>query len=143
VNRRDDVVASLQAAPGFIGAQALYADIRARGARIGLATVYRILQALAAADQVDVVRSDDGEALYRWCRSTGHHHHLLCRCCGRAVELDAEVVEEWARTVADRHGFVAVDHVVEITGTCAACSTADPRPPHYPVDPDRPLPVDP
>lgn len=119
-------MASLRAAPGFIAAQALYADIRARGTRIGLATVYRTLQSLVASGEVDVVRPDDGEALYRLCRSSGHHHHLLCRDCGRAVELDAAVVEDWARAMAQRHGFVAADHVVELIGTCAQCHSAGP-----------------
>jgi Fur family transcriptional regulator, ferric uptake regulator len=122
MSRRDDVVAALRAAPGFVSAQGLHARIREDGARVGLATVYRALQALAAGGEADVVRSDDGEALYRLCRSSEHHHHLLCRECGTAVELDAAVVEDWARAVAKQHGFVAVDHVVEIVGTCASCS---------------------
>src|SRR5699024_9425246 len=96
--------------------------MRSTGTPIGLATVYRILQALAEAGEVDVVRTGDGEALYRLCRSTEHHHHLLCRRCGRAVELDAQVVERWATSVAEEHGFTAVDHVVEIVGTCADCA---------------------
>jgi Fur family transcriptional regulator, ferric uptake regulator len=122
VSRRDDVARELRAAPGFLGAQAIYARMRSTGTPIGLATVYRILQALAEAGEVDVVRTGDGEALYRLCRSTEHHHHLLCRRCGRAVELDAQVVERWATSVAEEHGFTAVDHVVEIVGTCADCA---------------------
>jgi Fur family transcriptional regulator, ferric uptake regulator len=122
VSRRDDVVLALRQAGGFLSAQTIYARIRDDGTRIGLATVYRILQTLATEGDVDVVRTGDGEALYRACRSAGHHHHLICRSCGQAVELDAEVVEQWARAVAQEHGFSAVDHVVEIVGTCAACT---------------------
>lgn len=121
MSRRDDVDAALRGAAGFLGAQAIYARIRAEGTPIGLATVYRILQDLAAAGQVDVVRSGEGEALYRLCGSPGHHHHLICRHCGRAVELDADVVERWAQEVAEEHGFTAADHVVEIVGTCRGC----------------------
>jgi len=123
MSRRDDVLAGLRATPGFISAQSLYADLRAGGVPIGLATVYRVLQSMATSGEADQVRSDDGEALYRLCRSDAHHHHLLCRDCGRAVEVDAEVVEEWARSVAAQHGFVEVDHTVEITGTCSTCAT--------------------
>jgi len=122
VSRRDDVLAALRSAPGFLSAQAIYARVRDAGTPIGLATVYRVLAAMAAAGEVDVVRAGEGEALYRSCRSDEHHHHLLCRACGRAVELDAHVVEEWARAMAVRHGFTAVDHVIEIVGTCAACT---------------------
>lgn len=122
MSRRDDVRTALQAAPGFLSAQEIYARIRAGGSPIGLATVYRITQAMTAAGEIDVVRAEDGEARYRLCRSAGHHHHLVCRRCGRAEELDADVVERWARAVAVEHGFTAVDHVVEIVGTCAPCT---------------------
>jgi Fur family ferric uptake transcriptional regulator len=93
-----------------------------QGDPVGLATVYRALQALADDGDVDILRTDDGQALYRRCSSGRHHHHLVCRRCGQAVELDAVVVEEWARAVAEQHGFVAVDHVVEIVGTCRDCA---------------------
>jgi Fur family transcriptional regulator, ferric uptake regulator len=128
MSRRDDVRSALRSASGFLGAQAIYARIRGEGAKIGLATVYRILQGLAAEGEVDVVRTGDGEALYRLCRSAAHHHHLLCRHCGQAVELDSDLVEQWARAVAERHGFTAVDHVVEIVGSCARCTGEPPDP---------------
>jgi Fur family ferric uptake transcriptional regulator len=114
---------------GFHSAQELHAMLRDRGEPVGLATVYRALQALAEDGEVDVLRHDEGEAVYRRCATTRHHHHLLCRSCGRAVELDDETVEDWARDVAGRHGFVAVDHVVEIVGTCADCAGAAPNRP--------------
>jgi Fur family ferric uptake transcriptional regulator len=126
MSRRDDVLAGLRGAPGFVSAQALYAGLRADGTRIGLATVYRVLQAMVVSGEADLVRSTDGEALYRLCRSDGHHHHLLCRGCGRAEEIDAAVVEDWARAVAARHGFVAVEHTVEFIGTCADCAGPGP-----------------
>jgi Fur family ferric uptake transcriptional regulator len=126
MSRRDDVCAALRGAEGFLSAQSLYGRLREGGTRIGLATVYRVLQTMATTGEIDVVRTAEGEALYRLCGSPVHHHHLLCRGCGRAVELDADVVERWARSVAREHGFTAVDHVVEITGTCADCARRTP-----------------
>jgi Fur family ferric uptake transcriptional regulator len=126
VSRRDDVVATLAQAQRFVSAQTLYADIRADGIRIGLATVYRILQALVSEGRADLVRTPDGEALYRICGSDRHHHHLLCRRCGHAVNLDDDTLEAWARSMAAAHGFTAVEHVIEITGECAGCSGRSP-----------------
>ena len=65
---------------------------------------------------VDVLRNGEGEAVYRRCAVTGHHHHLLCRSCGKAVEVEAPAVEAWAARTATEHGFTAVEHTVEIFG---------------------------
>jgi Fe2+ or Zn2+ uptake regulation protein len=96
--------------------------LRADGDAVGLATVYRTLQQLADDGDVDVLRTADGEAVYRRCSTGRHHHHLVCRSCGRTVELDAAAVERWARRMGEEHGFSDVDHVVELFGTCRECT---------------------
>jgi Fur family transcriptional regulator, ferric uptake regulator len=105
----------------FRSAQEIYARLRSAGTRVGLTTVYRALQALADGGEVDVLRSDDGEAAYRLC-SQSHHHHLVCRDCGRTVEVEGRAVERWADQIAGQHGFTQVEHTVEVFGTCADCS---------------------
>lgn len=104
----------------FHTAQEIFAALRQEGTRIGLATVYRALQAMVDDGEVDVLRTGEGEAAYRRC-STGHHHHLVCRSCGRTVEVEDEPVERWAAKVAAAHGFSDVEHEVEVFGTCADC----------------------
>lgn len=104
----------------FHSAQEIHAGLEAGGAKVGLATVYRNLQAMAADGEVDLRRTDDGEALYRAC-SPSHHHHLVCRECRRTVEIAAPAVERWAASVGQEHGFADVDHTVEVTGTCPDC----------------------
>lgn len=109
----------------FRSAQQLHEELRATGETVGLATVYRTLQSLSEAKAVDVLRTDDGEALYRRCAGSGHHHHLVCKECGRTVEIEGAPVETWARQVAQENGFVDVDHVAELFGTCAPCAEDD------------------
>ncbi|MCG7320965.1 MULTISPECIES: Fur family transcriptional regulator [Arsenicicoccus] len=103
----------------FISAQALHARLREQGDTVGLATVYRTLNAMAEDERVDMLRVDDGEARYRLCASDDHHHHLVCRECGRTVEIEGPAVESWADTVAAQHGFRDVSHTLEVFGTCA------------------------
>lgn len=112
------VTARLGEIEDFTSAQDLHARMRTAGESVGLATVYRTLTALAAAGDVDVLRTDDGEAAYRMC-STGHHHHLVCRDCGRTVEVEGPTVEQWTERVAAEHGFADVAHTLEIFGTCS------------------------
>lgn len=106
----------------FLSARQLHDDLRAGGDKVGLATVYRSLQAMLEAGEVDAVRTDDGETLYRKC-GPRHHHHLVCRECGLTVELDGPSVERWAIRAADDNGFTDVKHVVELFGLCAGCSS--------------------
>lgn len=115
----------LAEAQTFRSAQELYAVLRSRGNGVGLTTVYNQLRALADAGQVDVMRAEDGETLYRRCRTETHHHHLLCRACGRTVEVAGAAVERWAEDVAAAAGFVDVNHTVEVVGTCADCFRGD------------------
>jgi Fur family ferric uptake transcriptional regulator len=119
--QRTAVAAALGATGAFVSAQDLHARLRDDGDRVGLATVYRALQQLVEDGEVDQLRTDDGETVYRRC-STGHHHHLTCRHCRHTVEVDSAAVERWARTVAQEHGFAEVHHVVEVFGTCAGCA---------------------
>jgi Fur family ferric uptake transcriptional regulator len=106
----------------FRSAQELHDLLRERRQEIGLATVYRTLQTLTDSGEVDVLRRADGEAVYRRCTRRTHHHHLVCRTCGTAVELDGPGVEAWAAQVGAAHGFSDVEHTMELTGLCTACS---------------------
>lgn len=113
--------AALQQSSGFRSAQDLYAQLRRDGHKIGLTTVYRHLQALVDAGAVDTVRTFDGETVYRRCATSVHHHHLVCRGCGRTEEVEEPSVEAWTEQVARNAGFFDVEHTVEITGLCGSC----------------------
>jgi Fur family ferric uptake transcriptional regulator len=119
--QRTAVSRALTSADGFQSAQALHDAMRHAGESVGLTTVYRHLQALADAGEVDVLRTDDGEAVYRRCIAEDHHHHLVCRVCGTTVEVTGPAVETWAEQVARKHGFSDVSHTVEVFGTCKSC----------------------
>jgi Fur family ferric uptake transcriptional regulator len=121
--QRTAVAALMDDVAEFRSAQEVYELLRRRGERIGLTTVYRSLQILASAGTVDVLREPDGETSYRRC-SQGHHHHLVCRTCGRTVEFDLPGVERHAETVARENGFTDVSHTLEVFGTCATCASA-------------------
>jgi Fur family ferric uptake transcriptional regulator len=119
--QRSAIIALLDDVDSFRSAQDLHDELRRRGHAIGLTTVYRTLQTLAADGRIDVVRTDSGESVYRRCDAPHHHHHLVCRQCGAAVEVEGREVETWAAEVARRHGFSDVGHTVELFGTCAQC----------------------
>ncbi|PWH05631.1 transcriptional repressor [Brachybacterium endophyticum] len=116
--QRTAILDALGRQDDFRSAQQIHEQMRAEGETVGLATVYRNLQSMAHGGQVDVLVTDDGESIYRQCAQSSHHHHLVCRECGRTVEFQAPQVEDWAHRVADEHGFVDIDHTMEIFGLC-------------------------
>jgi Fur family ferric uptake transcriptional regulator len=115
--QRTAVVDLLNTVDDFRSAQELHDELRKRGDGIGLTTVYRTLQSLSEAGEIDVLRTGSGEAIYRRC-SSHHHHHLVCRVCGRTVEVEGPAVERWAEKIASENGFSDISHTVEIIGTC-------------------------
>src|ERR1700680_1118419 len=115
----------LAASTDFRSAQDLHAQLRAGGARVGLTTVYANLRGLAESGAVDTLRTDAGETLFRRCESGAHHHHLVCRECGRTVEVAGPAVERGADAIGAEHGFVGVTHTVEVFGTCPTCAQTD------------------
>lgn len=106
----------------FRTAQQIHDQLRQAGASVGLTTVYRNLQAMADTGELDVIRTPEGELSFRQCTTGQHHHHLVCRSCGRTVEITGPTVEKWANRIAEEHGFSEVSHELEIFGTCAACA---------------------
>jgi Fur family ferric uptake transcriptional regulator len=125
----------LREADGFRTAQELHDALRHRGDRVGLTTVYRHLNLLAEHHLADVVHRGDGESQYRLCGAAaasdagadGHHHHLVCRECGRSVEVEGPEVEAWAERVAAAAGYTEISHTVELFGLCSAHSARSAR----------------
>ena len=123
--RQDSVREALAAEGTFLSAQDLYARLRSAGHRIGLTTVYRALAVMAEDGAIDVRSAADGQHVYRACGSAEHHHHLVCRSCGKTVEVAGPAVERWAEAIGREHNFTDVTHTVEVSGTCPDCA-ADP-----------------
>lgn len=105
----------------FIGAQDIFNDLSASGQKISLSTVYRIIGEMHEENLVDMILSENNEALYRLC-SQEHHHHIVCVECGITVELVDDLIENWASKIAKSNKFKLTGHQVELSGVCANCS---------------------
>jgi Fur family ferric uptake transcriptional regulator len=117
-----DVIAELViGSDGHESVGTIAAQLRARGERVGTATIYRTLDLLV---QSGLVRANEfGEGFRRFERAAGkeRHEHLVCGRCGRVVEFANERLERMLPVIADEHGFRHERHRVEIFGTCRQC----------------------
>jgi Fur family ferric uptake transcriptional regulator len=114
------VVDAMASFDDFRSAQEIHDLLGRRGDPVGLATVYRTLQRLADAGEVDVLRTEDGEAIYRRCSET-HHHHLVCRSCGEIFDVDCAVGAAPCLTPSDVAGFDVDQAEVIFWGNCSGC----------------------
>jgi Fur family ferric uptake transcriptional regulator len=117
----DAVLGVVLGSDNFRSAQDIHAQLRASGETVGLTTVYRHLALLTEEGRLDALQTAEGEVLYRRCHSEAHHHHVVCRRCGRGTEVELPDLERWAESTAASLGYTDVSHTVEIFGVCAAC----------------------
>ena len=121
--QRDAIMAIMADETDFRSAQQVHTALVVAGQTVGLATVYRNLQALTEAGELDSLRSEDGETLYRRCAKRRHHHHLVCRNCGYTVDIQDDQLEQWIGKIARRYRFSDIEHMADVFGLCESCES--------------------
>lgn len=103
-----------------ISAQDIYLELRKRNSSIGLATVYRALEALKLEGSVQVRTLRTGESLYNLVQQD--QHHLTCLNCGTSIPIDECPVHELEHHLQDSHSFKVFYHTLEFFGLCDRCN---------------------
>jgi len=119
--QRDLIAGTLFTSPEHLSADALHRQVRARGERVGVATVYRALELLTRSGLVRVHEFGDGSRRYEGATPQGSHGHLVCGVCGGVEEFTNERMERMLPIIADEHHFRYGRHRVELHGTCREC----------------------
>lgn len=118
---RRQVVSSLLEAGHPVSIECLHQRLGA--ASFDLVTLYRNLDAFVEAGVAQVVRNESGKALYEIIGGPrDHHHHVICRRCGKIDCLD-ECDGDVARfeNAARKLGYADLSHRLEIYGLCGDC----------------------
>lgn len=96
--------------------------VRAQGRRVGIASVYRVVDLLTEKQLVQKIDLGDGRAHYeRADLADEHHHHLVCNECGRVEPFADESLEAALRRVEQDAGFAVASHDVLLRGACDDC----------------------
>lgn len=104
-----------------ISAQDLYVELKRRDQPLGLATVYRALEALKAQGTVKSLTLTSGEALYSLISQD--QHHLNCVNCGQSFALNGCPVHDLEERLEQTHHFQVYYHTLEFFGRCYQCQT--------------------
>jgi Fur family ferric uptake transcriptional regulator len=89
---------------------------------VGLASVYRALEQLAAAQLLQRVDVGDGVVRYEPVRADEHHHHIVCRDCGKVEPFHDPLLERAVSEVSDRVRHEISGHEIILHGACPDCS---------------------
>jgi len=118
---RQVVLSILEDAAVPLSPQTIHQQSRKAHQEIGLVSVYRTLDVLMDLALVRKVYGLDGCHGYVLA-SPGHHHHLVCRECDRAVEFSgAEDLSNLTKRIQKETGFTVEDHLLQLYGLCPDC----------------------
>ena len=105
-----------------LSAQEIHDAVRARGGRVGIASVYRTLDGMDALGLVQRIDLGDGVARFEPAHAGGdHHHHLVCDDCGKVEPFEDARLESAIALVADGRGYAVAAHDVVLRGACEDC----------------------
>jgi Fur family ferric uptake transcriptional regulator len=103
-------------------AQEIFDELRGSGRRVGIASIYRILEQLVRDGFVQRIDVGDGIARYEPTHTSGeHHHHLVCDECGRLVAFEDHPLEQALEGLSTRLGHDVAGHDVVLRGECSDC----------------------
>jgi Fur family transcriptional regulator, ferric uptake regulator len=105
-----------------ISAQDLYLDLRGREEGLGLATIYRALEALKLDGVIQVRTLASGESLYSTMQED--RHHMTCLQCGSSITIDHCPVHELEQQLHRSHQFKIFYHTLEFYGICNGCQAS-------------------
>ncbi|MGA7570203.1 MAG: transcriptional repressor [Candidatus Aquilonibacter sp.] len=118
---REQIASILRARKRFISAAEIHRALDTAKAKVSLSTVYRTLERFASKGAVTVRVDPAGESTYMLCKPEHHHHHAICKVCGRVDDVDCTAIEQFSESLRSLSGFVLEDHAMEFFGRCKAC----------------------
>lgn len=94
--------------------------VRAEIGAISRQAVYDVLRALAENGLIRRIQPAGSPALYDP-RAGDNHHHLICRTCGKTVDVDCTIGAAPCLTASSHADFRIDEAEVIFWGTCPAC----------------------
>ncbi len=114
------ILSAIHGTDHHISAEEIYEQVCARYPNVNISTVYRTLELLKELGLVTETDLGGGKFRYHSVEK-GHHHHLICRKCGRIFELDEAVLNPIEGTILRKYGFKADLSHLAVFGNCVQC----------------------
>ena len=121
--KRLAILAIMMKEAAYISPEEIWQKLKGQFDRIGLPTVYRNLEELAAGGVITTVIHPNRQLYYHYCPNRDHHHHFICVACRRVEDVDICGLETMEREVGRKVGGRVLSHVVQVNGLCRVCAT--------------------
>ena len=108
-----------------LSSEEIYDLVRVDCPEIGLATVYRTMQLLDEIGAISKLNLDDGCIRYELNlneEDAHHHHHLICKSCGKIIEVKEDLLDTIEDEIQNLYKFNILNHDVKFYGTCENCT---------------------
>jgi Fur family ferric uptake transcriptional regulator len=115
------LVALIDEQDGHFTAAELMDQARGRRIRVGRATVFRTLDLLTEIEALERLDLPSGEHAYVACEPEQHHHHVVCRRCGRSAEVADSGLQSVVQKIGRKSGYRIDSHRLELYGLCPQC----------------------
>lgn len=119
--QREMILKVLHHLPGHSTAEEIYSQVQTLSSRVDIATIYRTLELLQELEFVNVIEVGAQGYRYELVGASPPHPHLVCRSCGRILDLDPEELRSLAVRLEGQYGFTAEVERLAVSGCCAAC----------------------
>lgn len=103
-------------------AQEIFDALRAEGRKVGIASVYRVLDLLTERGLVQRIELGSGTARYEPRQGDDHHHHFVCDDCGKVEAFADAGLERALRRVEGASRNAVAGHEIVLRGACDDCS---------------------
>lgn len=122
--KRLAILDMLDAESAYASPEELWKRLRDSFDRLGLPTVYRNLEELAASGVISKVIHPNRQLYYYFCRNRDHHHHFVCLSCRKVEDIPSCGIEVLEREVSQRNGGKVLSHILQLNGLCGSCVDA-------------------
>ena len=117
--QREMILDAVKNNPIHPTADDVFAILRKTQPNISLGTVYRNLNLLSEVGYIRKIPVPN--ASDRFDGTIEQHHHMLCIHCGRAFDLQHDLVNHMAHEIFDQTGFRMNDCGLLVLGECKEC----------------------
>ncbi|GGH77341.1 Fur family zinc uptake transcriptional regulator [Pullulanibacillus pueri] len=115
-DKREDILEIFSDSSGYLSARDVLTQLQSSYDRLSFDTIYRNLSLFV---QLGILEETelDGEKHYQMRCEGEHHHHLICKKCGKTEMVDLCPME----ILGSSKHFVITGHKFEIYGYCQNC----------------------